>query len=83
MPDNEPTRRLRFHYSLRQLFLAVAVVGIGLGVWNWAFRKEIVVRAATAEGEAPGVAQSRNVAVAMGRFRKGMWLVVALHEGTQ
>jgi hypothetical protein len=80
MPNDRPTRRFRLRFSLKQLLLAVAVVGVGLGIWNWMFRREVVVRAATPEDAAPANAQSRNVAVATGRFRKGMWLFVRLDE---
>jgi len=51
MPDDEPTRRFRLRFTLKQLFLVVTLIGVGLSVWNWAFRKEVVVRAATAEDE--------------------------------
>jgi hypothetical protein len=75
MPNDQPTRRL--HFSLRQLFLAVALIAIGLSVWNWVFRKEVLVRAATPEDEAVGV--ERNVAVLTGSFMKETLLTAKLY----
>src|SRR5258707_11364285 len=85
MPNRRPPRRLRF--TLKQLFLLVALVGVGFGAWHWLTRKVVVVRAAKAEGEGqwprsndPEV-KSRNVLVATGSFTAktyfspDLWLV--------
>jgi hypothetical protein len=82
MPTDQPTRRFRLRFSMRQLFLAVALVAVGLSVWNWAFRKEAVVRAATAEDEVfadESLTSLRNAVAVTGRFMRSTSLMVSLH----
>src|SRR5258708_7451955 len=88
MPNDQPTRRFRLRFSLRQLFLAVALVAVGLGTWNWVFRRVIEVRAPRAgEVSFDGnlgpldnclLKTPRNVAIVNGWFQKGMSLTVSL-----
>jgi hypothetical protein len=80
MPDNQPTCRFRF--TLKQLFLAVALVAIGFGTWHWLTRKVVVVRAPRAEDRVFGdesLKSRRNVAVVTGRFMKGTSLLAKLY----
>jgi len=80
MPNDHPTRRFRF--SLRQLFLLVALVAIGMAIGKWVFRKVVVVRAPRAEDRVFGdesLKSRRNVAVVSGRFMKGTYSSVKLY----
>ncbi|HVC93027.1 MAG TPA: hypothetical protein VND64_05015 [Pirellulales bacterium] len=86
MSSPEPTRRFRLRFSLRQLFLAVALVAVVLGVWKWLTRKEVVVRAATAEDEISASYagfigddwEARNIAVVSGKFAKNTSLSLTM-----
>jgi len=90
MPDHEQTRRFRLRFTLKQLFLAVALVAVGLAVGKWVSRKEVLVRAPRAEDEElfvdyienvenADLHHKRNVAVVTGRFMKGTWLLCSLY----
>jgi len=93
MPDTEPIRRFRLRFSLQQLFLAVALIAVVLGVWRWLTRKEVVVRAATAEDDISASYagfigddwEARNIAVVSGKFAKNTSLsltMFAVRSGT-
>jgi hypothetical protein len=72
MPDDQPTRRFRF--TLKQLFLAVALVAIGLGLWHHLFRQVVVVRVTTPADNLLGgesLRSRRHVAVVTGRLSEG------------
>jgi len=80
MPNDQPTRRFRF--TLKQLFVLVALVGVGFGAWHWLTRKVVVVRAPSAEDRVFGdesLKSRRNVAVVSGRFMKGTSLFATLY----
>ncbi len=81
MPDDQPTRRIRF--TLKQLFLLVALVAVGMAIGKWVFRKEVVVRAATAEEQLIDRHESwgndRNAAVLTVRFMKGTTLTATTY----
>jgi hypothetical protein len=82
MSEPKPTRRFRF--TLKQIFLLVALVGIGFGAWHWLTRKVVVVRAARAEGEGQWPRsndperKSRNILVATGSFTTKTYFSVDL-----
>ncbi len=76
-----PARTRRFRFSLRQLFVAVVVVAVGLGIWNWLTRKVVEIRAARPDDEVSGFESLKsrwNAAVVTGRFLKGMSLMAEL-----
>jgi len=82
MPTPQSTHRFRLRFSLRQLFLLVALVAVGIAVGKWVFRKEAVVRAATAEDKVfadESLASQRNAAVVTGHFMRSTSLMVSLH----
>jgi hypothetical protein len=82
MPDDQPTRRFRLRFSLKQLFLLVALVGVGFGAWHRLTRKVVEVKAPSAEDRVFGdesLKSRRNVAVVTGRFMKGTSLFVKLY----
>jgi len=78
--NNDQPIRLRF--SLRQLFLVVTLVGVGLGTWHWLFRKVALVQATPTEDQFADddfVSSRRNVAVVTGSFTRDTSLSVSLH----
>jgi hypothetical protein len=92
MHNAQPTRRFRLRFTVKQLFLAVALVAVGLAIWKWVFRNEVVVRAATAEDKFIGdggfkfkfigdrsFSSQRKAAVVTGRFTESTSLSLTLH----
>jgi hypothetical protein len=84
VPDDQRTSSIRrwLRFSLRQLFVVVALVAVGLGVWSWIPRNVVVVRAATQSDKVSGeeyLSSRRNVAVVTSELRFGAWLLAELH----
>jgi hypothetical protein len=77
MPDQRISSIRRWlRFSLKQLFLAVAFVAVGLWAWNWLYRKVVVVRAWTSNDRVVGSylgypndhRKHREFAVVTGKF---------------
>jgi len=86
MESDRPLSKPRFRFTLRQLLIATAAIGLLFGVWAWFIHKELTVRPAT---PADAVAKNyfgfesddlapRNIAVVSGTFTKSTWLSASL-----
>jgi hypothetical protein len=71
MPDDQPLRRFRFRFSLKQLFVAVALVAVGLGIWN-----RFIAWLATPRVSVVGLENSIRTSLPVGSSRKTVeaWL---------
>ena len=84
--ESPPSERRGLRFTLRQLFVGIAVVAILLGIWVGWIRKVVTIRPAgdsdPVRGRYFGIddenANIRNIAVANGTFTKSTWLSASL-----